>query len=316
MSLGERALKRQKKIAEWEIRVGALYEKYPRLGEIARLLAQMSLETVYLGMGQGKMGMTQEELVKARQALLSEKKVLFKKYNLPKNIDQVWWDCPQCEDRGFLNVGEKCTCLLEEEMRQRWELSGLGPEQKEQTFKNFFLNWYKDKKRYALILQQCVEFAEKICAREKVDNLFLSGSIGTGKTHLCSAIANYVLQAGVNVAYLKIGIMLDLIRESKYNFEKNAVVFSDRLKSLYRVDLLIIDDLGTEVATDFVREQLFYLFDERINFRLPWIISTNLLPNEIGAIYEDRLSDRILGTSTILKFTGPSIRQQLKVLRS
>ncbi|MGI6587519.1 MAG: ATP-binding protein [Peptococcia bacterium] len=314
MSLGERAVKRQKKLAEWEARVEALHQKYPRLGEISRLLAQMSLEIVYLAMGQGKMGMTVEELDKARQALQSEKRALFKKYNLPENIDGVWWDCPKCEDRGFLNIGEKCTCLLEEEIQQRWKFSGLGPEQKEQTFKNFSLEWYEDKKRYALILQQCVEFAEKICAGEKVDNLFLCGSIGTGKTHLCSAIANYVLQAGVNVAYLKIGTMLDFIREYKYNFEKNVVAFSNRLKSLYRVNLLIIDDLGTEVATDFVREQLFYLFDERINYRLPWVISTNLLPNEIGATYEDRLSDRILGTSTILKFTGPSVRQ-LKIVR-
>ena len=81
------------------------------------------------------------------------------------------------------------------------------------------------------------------------------------------------------------------------------------------MDLLIIDDLGTEVSTDFVREQLFYLFDERISYCLPWVISTNLMPNEIGTIYEDRLSDRILGTSRVLKFSGTSVRQ-LKAMQA
>ena len=151
-----------------------------------------------------------------------------------------------------------------------------------------------------------------MCRRKR--KIFSCGPVGTGKTHLCSAIANYVLQAGLDVVYLKIGTMLDLIRECKYNFEKNEKLSTEQLQNLYRVSLLIIDDLGTEVSTDFVREQLFYLFDERINYRLPWVISTNLSPNEIGTMYEDRLSDRIIGTSRVLKFTGTSIRQ-LKITR-
>lgn len=308
MSQAGRALKRQKKIAEWETRVEMLHKKYPRLGEIAQLFAQMSLELAMLGMNKGKMGMTGEELLKAREALQAEKNTLIKEYNLPGNIYEVWWECEQCQDTGFIGIGEKCTCLMQEELLARWQDSGLAPEQKDQGFKTFSLKWYDDKERYKSILQHCIEFAEKVCAREKTENLFLCGAIGTGKTHLCSAIANYVLQAGLDVAYLKIGTILDLIREYKFNYDKADTTTYFELKGLYRVSLLIIDDLGTEVSTDFVREQLFYLFDERINYHLPWVISTNLLPNEIGTMYEDRLSDRILGTSRILKFTGNSIR--------
>jgi DNA replication protein DnaC len=309
MSLAGRALKRQKKLAEWETRVEILHKKYPRLGEIAHLFAQMSLELALLGISKGKMGMSKEELINARAALQAEKNTLIKEYNLPGNIYEVWWDCEKCQDTGFLGIGEKCSCLLQEELLARWQYSGLAPEQKEQRFNTFSLQWYEDKERYKTILQRCIEFAEKVCSREKTENLFLCGAIGTGKTHLCSAIANYVLQAGLDVAYLKTGTILDLIREYKFNFDKAATVTHYELKALYRVSLLIIDDLGTEVSSDFVREQLFYLFDERINYRLPWVISTNLLPNEIGAMYEDRLSDRILGTSRVLKFTGTSIRQ-------
>ncbi len=309
MSLAERALKRQKKVVDWETRIEMLHKKYPRLGEIAQLFAQMSLELAMLGLNKGKMGMTREELLKAQEALQAEKKTLIKEYNLPTNIYEVWWECKQCQDTGFIGIGQKCQCLLQEELLARWQDSGLAPEQKEQSFQTFSLKWYEDKERYKSILQHCIEFAEKVCAGEKTENLFLCGAIGTGKTHLCSAIANYVLQSGLAVAYLKIGTILNLIREYKFNFDKADSTTYHELKGLYRVSLLIIDDLGTEVSTDFVREQLFILFDERINYRLPWVISTNLLPNEIGTMYEDRLSDRILGTSKILKFTGNSIRQ-------
>jgi DNA replication protein DnaC len=315
MNLAERALKRQKKIADWESRIEALHQKYPRLGEISRLFSRMSLDMVMLEMGQGKMGMTREELIQAQEALQAEKKQLLEKYHLPENIYDIWWDCPKCQDTGFSGIGEKCACLLQEEQQARRHDSGLTPEQQEQTFNSFSLQWYEDKTRYRAILQQCIEFAEKVCAGEKTDNLFLCGTIGTGKTHLCSAITNYVLQAGRSVVYLKIGALLDLIREYKYNFEKDDAITPQHLRDLFQVDLLIIDDLGTEVSTDFVREQLFYLFDERINYRRPWVISTNLMPNEVGAIYEDRLSDRILGTSRILKFTGTSIRQ-LKAIKA
>jgi DNA replication protein DnaC len=315
MSLAERALKRQRKLAEWEARVEMLHQKYPRLGEISRLFTQMSLEIAMLGLGKGKMGMTREELLQAQEALQAEKNMLLQKNNLPENIYDVWWDCEKCQDTGFKGVGEKCSCLLQEEQEVRWQFSRLTPQQKEQTFNSFSLEWYEDKARYRTILQQCIEFAEKVCAGERTDNLLLCGSIGTGKTHLCSAIANYVLQAGLKVVYLKTGTILDMIREYKFNFEKNETLSPHEFKALYQVGLLIIDDLGTEISTDFVREQLFYLFDERINYRRPWIISTNLMPNEIGTMYEDRLSDRILGTSQILKFTGTSIRE-LKAIKA
>jgi DNA replication protein DnaC len=309
MLLSGRALKRKKKLAEWEARLELLHKKYPRLGEIAKLFGQISLELAMLEVGKGKMGMSREELLKSLENLQAEKDILLRKFNLPKNIYDIWWDCEKCQDTGFIGVGKKCTCLIQEEMQGRWNFSGLAPEQKDQTFNNFSLDWYDDKEKYRSILQYSIGFAEKVCSGERTENLFICGPIGTGKTHLCSAIANFVLQTGINVVYLKTGKIMDMIREYKLNPDKAEISLNNELKSFYRVNLLIIDDLGTEVSTDFVREQLFYLLDERINYRLPWVISTNLMPNEIGTIYEDRLSDRILGTSRVLKFTGRSIRQ-------
>lgn len=314
MSLLSSGVKRQGKIADWEKRIELLHQKYPRLEEIGSLYAQFSLELALLELGQGKVGLSREEIIKAQEALLMEREGIIKQNGLPKNIYEIWWDCDKCRDTGFIRPGVKCSCRKQEEFQTRWNASGLSPEQERQTFKSFSLDWYDDKDRYKENLERCVAFAENISRNKAVENLFLYGSVGTGKTHLCSAIANYVLQAGIGVIYLKTTQLLDLIKLCKFNNDPDGSFSPSRLKELYQVNLLIIDDLGTEVASDFVREQLLLLLDERINHHLPWVISTNLTPNEIGTMYEDRLSDRILGTSQVLKFEGESVRR-LKKLR-
>jgi DNA replication protein DnaC len=312
----KRNLIRQRKIAEWETRIQMLHEKYPRLQEISRLFAEMALELALLELGKGKMGLSREELLQAQEALQAEKKALLRKYKLPPNIYDIWWDCEICQDTGYKGIGEKCSCLLQEELDLRWQASGLSPHQKEQTFANFSLDWSDDPQRLRELLQACVDFAENVSNKKPTENLFLYGPVGTGKTHLCSAIANYCIQAGVGVVYLKSGRLLDLIREYKFELDRDDYEGRNRkLEELYHVELLIIDDLGTENLTDFAREQLLLLIDERINHRLPLVVSTNLSPNEIGVKYLVRISDRLLTSSRILKFTGGSFRQRKMLAR-
>lgn len=304
-----RNLKRQKKIRDWENRIELLHKKFPRLGEINHLFAQMAKELALLELEKSTMGMSREELLKAQEALQSEKKQLIKKHKLPDNIYEIWWDCPKCQDTGFIEIGKKCSCLLSEEFQVRWQESGLSPEQKQQTFTTFTLDWYKDKERYRDILEQCLLFCEKVHKGEKAESLLFCGPVGTGKTHLCSAIANYLLQSGLAVIYLKSGKLFDLIREYKFGPEANEQGTIRKLDFLYRADLLIIDDLGTESLTDFTKEQLLFIIDERIQYKLPWVISTNLSPHEMTNYYEDRILDRILNVSKIMKFTGESVRK-------
>lgn len=316
MALQSSGVKRQKKIEEWDKRIQSLHQKYPRLEEISRLYGQYSLELAMSELGAGKMGLHKDEIVKAIEVLIFEKKEILQKNKLPQNVYDIWWDCPLCQDTGFSEPGVKCKCKKQEQILAHFQDSGLSPEQERQTFANFSLDWYADKPRHREILNKCLDFVEKVSAGEMAENLFLYGPVGTGKTHLCSAVANFCLQAGKSVVYLKTGQLLDLIRQYKFGSFSEEIPQENKLKFLYRVNLLIIDDLGTENSSDFVKEQLLLLIDERINHQLPWVISTNLTPNEIGKIYEDRLSDRILGTSQILKFDGESVRRQKKLSKN
>lgn len=314
MSLPSGEIKHRQKLTEWENRIRLLHEKYPRLEENSRLFAQYTLEQGLLMLGRGKLDLSGEELLKKQDALLFEKKQLLKEYNLPENIYEVWWDCGQCRDTGYVGTGIKCSCLVQEEAKNRWFISGLSPEQERQTFQTFSLEWYDEKDRYRHHMERCLAFAEDVIEGQPTENLLIYGHVGTGKTHLCSAIANYVLEAGESVIYLKVSRLLDLIREYKYSLDRDEQNLHNRfIESLYHVKLLVMDDLGTESLTDFAREQLFLLLDERLNNYLPWVISSNLEPNEIGQYYQARISDRIMGTSQVLTFTGESVRVRKKI---
>lgn len=303
----DRALKRELKIQEWEQRIQLLYQNYPRLAEIDSLYKQMALEQALIGIGKNKMDMSAEELEQAMISLQEEKKRILDSEGINEKIYDIWWDCSECKDTGYIKPGQKCSCVLKEEEEKRWKMSGLGPEQQQQTFDNFCLEYYAEPQRFATILNSCRSFADDIAKGKKVANLVLTGPVGTGKTHLSSAIANYLLQAGKSVAYLKIGRLLDLLREAKFQANGDN---DDYLQYLSKVELLIIDDLGTEVLTEFAGEQILNVLDERINYQLPWVINTNFSPTELDAHYELRLVDRITGTSKFLVFSGESIRQR------
>ena len=133
------------------------------------------------------------------------------------------------------------------------------------------------------------------------------GKTGLGKTHLSLAVVNRLLDRGFNVYYDSAQGILD--RLEKDHFNRNYQ--DDELQEdLYKSDLLVIDDLGTEMVTSFTLSALYQLVNERINDGLPTLFSTNLTPAELEAIYSQRLTSRILGTCDILQFYGKDVRQQ------
>lgn len=315
VSLSDRERKIIQKKIECEERINHLYQQFPRLKEISQLLAQIALDLAFMKLGQSKLGMTEEELYQAKESLLMEKKKILKEHKVPLNIEEVWWDCPQCKDTGFININQKCQCLIQKNINNIYSKSGLTKEQYHQRFDTFELHWYENFNKMKKIFQMSVDTAEAVINNKRVNNLLFCGGVGLGKTHLCSAIANYCINGGKTVIYKRVGDLLDIIREYKFKFDSEQNKLHNELKYLSEVDVLILDDLGSENLTDFGREQIFKLLDERNNDYKPWIISTNLHPEEIEATYGERIADRILGTVTILPFQGKSIRLKMNRMR-
>jgi DNA replication protein DnaC len=306
--------KRIRKMEELEESIRSLHRAHPELEHISQEIAE-NAQGFIAALAYGGSRAEQTVFTEKQEILFQRRAKILAGLGLDLSVYEPKWDCPLCQDRGYVKPGEKCQCRKQIELMERLDHSGLAPLQAEQPFDHFSLQWYEDQPAYRRILEETLCFAEFIAEGKPAGNLVLYGPVGTGKTHLCSAVANYVLQSGKTVLYVKIGRLLDLIRQNKFEDFSQKDRAAETLDRLYRVDLLIIDDWGTESRTDFTQEQLLYLLDERMIHRLPWMVSTNLTPNELESHYEDRLSDRLLGMSKVLKFSGQSVRWMKKNMR-
>ena len=143
-------------------------------------------------------------------------------------------------------------------------------------------------------------------------NLFFYGTVGTGKSFLSGCIAKELLSQGHSVIYFSANGLFEKL--SRYSFDtKSKDSLYNFYKDLYNCDLVIIDDLGTEVTNSFVTSQLFGLLNERHMRQKSTIISTNLSLEELRDRYSDRVFSRITSNYSICKLTGQDIRIQRKL---
>jgi len=303
----DRAAKRLQKISERDQRLDYLHSIYPELKAIDEAIAangRAMLQATAEGRRQDLV-----RLERRQDEILLQQQQFLEKVGLDTSIYEIQWDCPLCQDRGYISPGQKCQCLISEIRQSRLKKSGLSARQLKQNFANFSLEWYKKPDHYAIIKQAAEDFAAQICRGEYPGNMLLYGKAGTGKTHICSAIANQLLAGGCGVIYMNSSRLFIWLRKQMFS---DMLPVEDPLEDLCQVELLIIDDLGTETRTDFVEEQLFNLIDERIMRNKPWVISTNYSVEELRKRYDERIVDRILGESERYYFEEKSIRFQKK----
>ena len=188
-----------------------------------------------------------------------------------------------------------------------YESSGIGGLMRTQSFDNFSLEYYKmgaereEMKRSVIALHRFAEGFDKDTYR----NYLLFGGTGLGKTHLSTSVARMVIDKGFDVLYsTAVGMLSDF--ESK-RFGDASSSSTDRY---YTADLLIIDDLGTEVINQFTISCLYDVINSRINNRKCTFINTNLSAKEINMKYSERITSRLLGEYNPIRFIGTDIRQQ------
>ena len=134
------------------------------------------------------------------------------------------------------------------------------------------------------------------------------GKTGLGKTHLSLAITKEVIIKGYSAAYDSI---VNFLREiEKEHFGRSD---KDTLSLLLDVDLLVLDDLGSEFDSAFYSSTVYNIINSRLNKGLPTVISTNLSPQEMQKKYDDRIISRLFAMYDYLKFSGSDIRQQKKI---
>ena len=288
-----------------------LHAKLPEVKEIDRKLSRVGLDLMGVALEYGAnkeakfaaLRKENEELNKKRDEILVAA-------GYPADYTDVKYECKACSDSGYVGI-KMCDCMRNALVMAGYESSGIAELLRTQTFENFSLEYYKDSpdcyKMMERILAYAKSYAENFKSGE-ADNIAMFGGTGLGKTHLSSAIAKSVIEKGNDVFYVTaLGMVSDFEAEQFGNQHMPKGELTDRY---FDCDLLIIDDLGTEMANQFTVSCLYNLLNIRINRRAATILSTNLTQQELFKKYNDRITSRVMGEFRILPFMGKDIRMQ------
>ena len=286
--------------------LSAAYASNPRLKELDSQLSGIGAQIAISALSGGSDAVAQ--LRKTSEALAEEKAKLLKKLN----IEDLSYDCPLCNDSGYIG-GKICSCVKElAKGIISKELSAKMPID-ECTFERFDLSKYPDKdgkdgnpyKRMSGILKLCREYADNFSPNSSPNLLFM-GAAGLGKTHLSLAIAGEVIKKGYLPIYGPAENLFTAIEKERFS---GFGAESDSYNSMINCDLLVIDDLGAEFMTSFSKSILYNLVNSRMLSKKPTIINTNLTMKEIEKFYSPRISSRLIGSYDARKFLGNDLRQ-------
>ena len=242
--------------------------------------------------------------------LRMEKRRLLEENGYPRDHLDGVWQCPKCRDTGFID-GEKCSCFKQLEIDSLYDASRIRLILEQNNFSLLSYDYYKgeDLRFFQEAVRNCREFIAAF--REEYRNLLLYGTVGTGKSFLSGCVAKELLDKGHSIIYFSAQQLFQSISAVYYDHDKSEL--NSLYERIYGSDLLIIDDLGTEMVNEFTRTQLFTVLNERALRRNPVIISTNLDLENIRRIYSDRLFSRLADNCRICRLSGKDIRLQKKL---
>lgn len=293
-----------------------LFNSNPRLLEIENELNSNSMNTMKsILMEPSAQENYLNKLNKKITNLKKERLSILESLGLDETCLEPKYSCKFCNDTGYINNTTMCNCLKQELINLAYNKSSIN-NLKNENFNSFDFNKYSDKvniEKYKVnispreniknILNISKNFIENFNDLN-TKNLLFTGNTGLGKTFLSNCIANEVLKQNKTVLYQTAPIMLDTVID--YRFGKNdGTIYNNILLS----DLLIIDDLGTESINTMKHTELFTIINCRLLAKnTKTIISTNLNPNELFSMYDERLISRFAGYYNICKFFGEDIR--------
>lgn len=312
--LKEYELIREKDKYELDQRKQTLYAKLPRLKEIENEMVKLGIDITRAILNKSQdADVLLEQLRKKQMDLKIEKAEVLSSNSYPIDYLELRYRCKNCKDTGYIGSA-KCSCLIRKEVESLYQQSNLGENTKNENFDEFRLDYYSDEKDengYSTrdnmkdIYWKCVKFVKDFDNHNY--SLLFVGSPGLGKTFLCNSIAKDLLEQGKSIIYQVSSELIDLVRKYKFDFE-NENNNSSALNEIYNCDLLIIDDLGTELPTQFSSLVLYNILNKRLLNNKKLIVSTNLNTDEIMKSYSERIYSRLFGNLSMYKFYGRDIR--------
>lgn len=291
-------------------RARALHTAIPDIARIDHELSKTGLEIFSASLSGADYRERLAEIRRKNEELQALRAEILISNGYSVDYSDVKYECKKCGDTGFIE-NTMCSCMREALTLAGIENSGFASLIREQRFDNFSLDYYKSNlKSYNLManhlqtLKDYVETFSPITSK----SILLMGGTGLGKTHLSSAVARGVIEKGFDVFYTG---AIDLFSTFETDRFKNyAGGANELIERYFESDLLIIDDLGTEMINSFSVSVLFNLLNDRLSRKKPTLISTNLLKEDIQNKYSDRITSRLFGEYQVLQFLGTDVRVQ------
>ncbi len=291
-----------------------VHARIPELRELDSQLSSFGLRILKQAMEGGETATAVEKLHEENRRILERRRELLLQNGYPEDYCRPRYECEKCNDSGYVDL-KMCVCMRKKLIEAGMEASGLGGLLKKQSFENFSLDYYRrDAKQYEL-MKRCFEklraYANEFTLSEErqSESVLLIGGTGLGKTHLSSAIARTVIERGYDVFY---NSAVGMISDFEYRRFGNGIAVgdADNTERYVSCDLLIIDDLGTEVVNQFTQSTLYYVINARLNMNRPTVISTNLKAEDMVKLYADRITSRLMGEFLVFPFYGEDVRKQ------
>lgn len=254
-----------------------------------------------------------DDLPAKLSALEKQKEQILTDNGYPADYLALPCTCPLCKDTGFID-GQKCVCFRQAEIRLLFSQSGISFRPEEDSFDRFSLDFYPEDVTNAATGLTARETADAALLQAKAfvrdfdrspgQNLFLYGDTGVGKTFLSRCIAQALLESTHSVVYFSAHDLFEHLARQTFSEDPAR----DHTDPVPECDLLIIDDLGTELTNAFVSSSLFTCINDRLRDKRSTIISTNLSLQEFSDTYSERTFSRIVSDYTLIKLIGGDIR--------
>ena len=308
---------RLQSIKDLDARKKEIFSKNPRLEEIER---ELNLASIAIAKSALLKTQKSENLQEKIENLKIERVDLLKQMGKDLSCLNIQYKCSNCKDTGYVfhnSQTDMCACLKQKLFDAEYNKANMGNLSKD-TFENFNINLFSNevnpqkygspispKENMEDIKESCLKFVQNFDNPDG-KNLLFSGSTGLGKTYLSNAIVSKLLEKGYTVLYQTAPVMLDTLISKMF---KNDSSFSE---NLLNVDLLVIDDLGTETMNSMKFTELYKIINTRLlnqNGKITkTIISTNLDLQGLYNTYDERLVSRFIGHYNIYRFFGDDIR--------
>jgi DNA replication protein DnaC len=285
-------------------------EIHAKLPEVAKI--DLELSTLGIRIFEASIGGDRARLdaINAESIELNRKRAeILMNAGYPANYTEIRYECDECGDTGVVDY-RMCRCMKDKLIRAGLESSGMRDLIERQTFENFDLSYYtgEARERMVAILSMAKRYAAEF-EPEKAASIIMLGNTGLGKTHISSAMGGVIIGNGNDVYYSGAVDMMADFESERFGGDRPSEVTSATEK-YFSCDLLIIDDLGTELINQFSTSCLYNLINSRLIRKKATIINTNFTRDDLRKKYQDRITSRIFGEYLVWPFMGTDIREK------